>query len=498
MITKIKTAIRSLLTTPSEIVTAHNDPTLLNLLDVLPNPDPILLKLGKDQDVYNGILYDAHVMGELRSVRAGLLGYEWRIKAGGADPASMQAFDLIKNQMEARPTRTLRWDDFTWNCYQAVLRGQSVHEVGWEFDGKYLWPTLIKDRPNRRFAYGLDQELRYLTRTSPIFGESAPDARRFLITRHMPSADNPYGVAVLSACFWPHTFKHSGWKWLVKLGEKYGLPWAVGRYAQGSDLKAQRELEDALRRMVEAAVAAVPEGTAVELLERKGGGGGDSVQEHIINQANREMSKALTSQTLSTEIQGSGSRAATETHRQREQDISKADRDMISETINQLFAWVTELNFPNAKPPCHEFYEEDEPGTAWADMLDKARHYMDIPAQFAYERLKINTPEKGQALLLRPGAADPGSRAAVADNAKARQGGVLDFSQAAPDGLAVDGMLKPIESLLARAKNLAEFEQGLNELLPDMDEASFADYMALAISHGVLTGMDSMGTGDGR
>lgn len=496
MIQNIKAALRTLLTKPSEIVTTENDPNLLNLLDVLPNPDPILLKIGKDQEVYGSIMYDAHVLGELRSVRAGLLGYEWRLMAGAEDPASMQAFELIKARMESRPAPNLRWDDFTWNCYQAVLRGQSVHEVGWEFDGQYLWPTLIKDRPNRRFAYSLDQELRYLTRTSPIFGESAPDHRRFLITRHMHSADNPYGVAVLSACFWPHTFKHSGWKWLVKLGEKYGLPWAIGRYAQGSDTKTQRELEDALRRMVEAAVAAVPEGTAVELIERQGGGG-DSVQERIINVANREMSKALTSQTLSTEIQGSGSRAASETHREREQGVSKSDRDMISETYNQLLAWITELNFPNAKPPYHEFYEEDDPGTAWAEMFDKARHYMDIPAQFAYERLKINPPEKGQ-ILLRAGAVEPINPLPRVDHAKFRRGGTLDFSQTEPDGLAVDNMLKPVEKLLAEAQDLAAFERGLNELLPDMDEASFADYMTLAITHGVLTGMDSAGAGDGH
>lgn len=457
-------AVRKVLTDNNELVTYHNDPNFYTALDVLPNPDPILAKLGKDQSVYTAIQYDSHVMGELRSLRSGLLGYEWRIKAGADDPESLRAHELIQAQLGPQPAMGLSWNDWYWSIYKAVLQGQSLHEIGWQYDGQYLWPSYIKERPPQRFRYNLDNELRYLTRLYPIQGESAPDIRRFLITRHMASHDNPYGVAVLSACFWPYTFKHSGWKWFAKFAEKYGIPWAVGRYPIGADTKQQQELAQRLATMIEDAVAAIPEGSGVELLSPSSSTG-DPIQERLINLSNREMSKALTSQTLSSEQIGSGARAASETHRERQMAIAVADRAMVSETINQLLTWITELNFPKAKPPQHEFYQEEDARKNWAETLDIARKYLPIGQRFAYDRLQIDPPSDKDELLT---STDLGT-------ANFRQGGHLktsDFkkkSDTKPLQYAIDDSLPVTDDLQKQAQDLLEpllncaqnlFEQG--------------------------------------
>ena len=215
----------------------------------------------------------------------------------------------------------------------------------------------------------------------------------------MASQENPYGVALLSSCFWPYTFKHNGFKYFVKFCEKYGIPWAIGRYPKGTAEPEQKELLNGLTQMVEDAVAAIPDDGSVELLEHKHKG--EIAQERLINLCNREMSKALTSQTLATEIQGNGSRAAAETHRGREESVNESDRYIIVAAMNELFSWITEINIAGARPPTFQFYEEIEARMQWVKKLNKAREFMDIPAQFAHERLQIPRAKNGEAVLPR-------------------------------------------------------------------------------------------------
>jgi len=481
MLDGMKKGLLKALNFPNKIVTRDTDPNFMINFGVLPNPDPILAKMGKDQDVYAAMQYDPHIMGELRSLRSGLLGYEYRFVAGADDVESLNAVNVIQDAIGKQPAKGMRWNDFHWGIYKAILEGQSIYEMAWEYtaDGLLL-PSVLFDRPARRFRYSIDNELRFLTQNSPLFGEDAPSEKRFLVTRHMSSYDNPYGVAVMSACFWSYTFKHAGFKWFAKFAEKYGIPWAIGRYPEGSDTKVQNALAESLQAMIEDAVAAIPEGNSVELIEPKTSG--DPVQERLINLCNREMSKALTSQTLATEIQGNGSRAASETHQARQDSIAKSDRTMVSDTVNQLLEWITELNFKGATAPYHEFYQEEEARKEWAEVLDLARHYLPISTDFAYKRLQITPPEKGADLL------------GVGESASLSFGRSLNFGKEGGDaskGLAVDDLVDPIFFLLGQANNLEDFQDRLLEVYPELDDSKFADYMALALSQSYLQGVNN-------
>lgn len=378
------------------IATRANDPHFTHGLGFLPNPDPILRRLNRDQEAFDGIGMDAHVLGELRSVRSALLGFEWRIEAGGDTPADQRAMELCEQVLARPPAPGMHWSDVIWSMAQAVFRGFAVHEVVWERQDGLLLPAAVLDRPQRRFVFSGDNELRLKTRTQQVEGvELGP--RKWLLTRHMPSHQNPYGVAVFSSCFWPYTFKHGGFRFFVKFAEKYGLPWAIGKYPAGTPQEEQDKLADALRDMVEDAVAAVQEGSGVELLNADSGKA--VVHENLINLCNREMSKALTSQTLATEIQGDGSRAASETHRGREIAVNESDRQIVADTISELLAWITEINVPHARPPRFEFWEEGEARQSWVTVLEGARQFLDIPKQFAHERLQIPMPADGEDVL---------------------------------------------------------------------------------------------------
>ncbi len=478
----------------TQLASRETDPRFYAAMTVLPNPDKVLRKLGMSGEVFDAVISDAHVIGDLRSVRAGLLRYEYRVVPGGKSAQDLRAFALCEQIIKQRNIGGMRIPDINWNMATSVFRGMSVHEAVLRREGNYLVPDALIDTPNRRFVWSTDNTLRLLTRHQPWRGE-ALGPNKWLVTRHMPSYDNPYGVALFSSCFWPYTFKHSGYRYFVKFCERYGIPKAIGEYPPGTTKADQDALVDALAQMIEDAVAAIPQGGGVKLLETSTTG--ELVHERLINLCNREMSKALTSQTLAMEIQGDGSRAAAETHRDREEGVNDSDRTIVEDTWNQLFIWITRLNFKDAIPPRFEFYEESQARKDWADVFDVARDFLDIPTDFAHDRLQIPLPEKGQDVLPRktdaaaPGAQFSGSQAAMDFAAGYPALDALDTALASLDGGTIQedaqALLTPFFKRL-EALGPDEVLTDLAALYPDLDTTALEDRASRIIFVAMLWG----------
>ncbi len=479
-----------------EIATRQSDPNFYGALSYLPNPDTILRKLGRSQEVFDAIIADAHVIGELRSIRSGLIKYEYRLQVGGDTPADIRALELCQQIMNNKPAKGMQWIDTFWNMAQGVFRGNQVHEVVWKREGQFIVPDKIIDRPQRRFLFTPDNDLRLKTKGSPVDGIELGDYK-WLLTRHMPSHENPYGVALLSSCFWPYTFKHNGFKYFVKFCEKYGIPWAIGKYPQGTSKPDQDALADALANMIEDAVAAIPEGGTVELLEHKQSG--SLVQESLIKMCNSEMSKALTSQTLATEIQGEGSRAASETHRERESSVNDSDRVIISAAMNELFVWITEINIAGAAPPRFEFYQEEEARKEWVEVFKESREFIDIPAKFAHDRLQIPLAQEGEDVLPKTAAPPqtvpnfaqsscPSCHQNFAGSADNQDPLSQQASELADD--IIEGMIDEVRALLFSVETLEQYRDGLVELYPDITQSKLGEMTSLALLTGALDGMD--------
>jgi len=105
----IKKTTKNTLT--KEIATRQSDPNFYGALSFLPNPDPVLRKLGKSQEAYEAISYDAHVIGELRSVRSGMLSFEHRVQPASEENADMRAKELCEAVLQNKPSHDMRWPD---------------------------------------------------------------------------------------------------------------------------------------------------------------------------------------------------------------------------------------------------------------------------------------------------------------------------------------------------------------------------------------------------
>lgn len=339
-----------------EMAGSTNDPGFYGRLGVLPNPDPILRKLCRAGDVYACIEADAHVQGEMAAARAGVLTAAWRIEAPeNATDDELRATEFCRARFAQAPAENITWPDLIWSMTKAIYYGFRVHEIIWDYDGKYLLPTEIVERPNRRFVFDDHHQLRLLTKEQPIKGEPVPKGK-FLLSRHQPSADNPYGIAKLSACYWPYTFKHGAFRQFYKHSERVGVPFVWGTYPTGASEEHIRQMNDGLASMLEASWGAGPEGAGVQLIETKSSG--QLPQHALINECDRQMSKALNSQTMATDQSQNGSRAASQTARERELSTFAAEREIVAYTMDELLRLMTVMNFGGVRGPVFEFRDE--------------------------------------------------------------------------------------------------------------------------------------------
>jgi phage gp29-like protein len=117
-----------------------------------------------------------------------------------------------------------------WQMSSAILTGYRPHELVWGMDsGKYL-PAQVIDRPSRRIVFNAAGDPLLINKGKMMGAPFEP----FVISRHMADTNNPYGLALLSSCFWTWTFKTGGWRYFVKYCERHGLPWPFAQYPTGT------------------------------------------------------------------------------------------------------------------------------------------------------------------------------------------------------------------------------------------------------------------------
>ena len=133
------------------------------------------------------------------------------------------------------------------------------------------------------------------------------------------------------------------------------MPWLIGKVPRGTGDTDRSKLLNNLVQMVQDAVAVINDDESIDALEFQSKSASADIYERLISASNREISKAILGQTLSTELDNKGgSRAAAQAHLEVREDIVEKDKRTVKTTMNQMLGWLAELNVPNALPP--EFY----------------------------------------------------------------------------------------------------------------------------------------------
>ena len=333
-----------------EIATRKRALNFYSLINILPDPDIVLKKQGKDITVYKELLCDPHVFACCQSRKSGVLSLEWEINRGIDKDKNAQLIEDLLKKLDIYKIIN--------DILDASQFGFQPLEILWKKDKSgYILPDKIIAKPQEWFCFDDDNNLKFRTKEN-YYGEELPD-KKFLCPQANPSYNNPYGERTLSRVFWPVTFKKGGMKFWVIFTEKYGMPHLIGKHPRGASKEETDSLADMLEEMVQDAIAVIPDDSSVEIKEANKSSSAE-IYEKLIDKMNAEISKAILGQTLTTEIGSTGSYAASNTHMAVRQDIIDSDKKLVETTINQLITWIYELNFPNQNIPVFEMYEEED------------------------------------------------------------------------------------------------------------------------------------------
>ena len=324
---------------------------------ILPNPDPILKRQGKDISVYRDMRSRASVGGPIRRRKASVKALEWRVERGKASARITRlANDLLTSYDMDRLLNEIT---------DAVLFGYQPLELMWgPFNGA-MAPLQVIGKPQEWFLFDNAAQLRFRSRSQPLHGEEL-QPRKFLLARQEASYANPYGFADLSMCFWADTFMRGGLKFWVTFTEKYGTPWLVGKQPRGTPGSEVNSLLDKLEAMVQDAVAAIPDDSSIEIVEAGDKGASADLYERLLMYCRSEINIALLGQNQSTE--SNSNRASATAGLEVAKTIRDGDAALAMATVNQLLRWTTDLHDGEQAPaPTFELFEEEDANTQQAD-----------------------------------------------------------------------------------------------------------------------------------
>ncbi|GAB6170773.1 hypothetical protein JCM15765_02510 [Paradesulfitobacterium aromaticivorans] len=376
----------------SEIVSMQTD--WIRFFKTLPNPDPILQRTGKGPEIYADMKIDPHVSACVFARKSGVLSKEWDVAPATQEPRDLEIAEFVKENL-----KNLNFDQDLRQMLEAPYMGFRAMEIMWEERAGRWWVQALKARPVRRFAFGIDGDLRVLSHSS-LNDEPAPPAK-FVLVQHEEDDENPYGERIFSRCYWPWVFKKHGFKFWAIFTEKYGMPTAVGKYQPGATPEDKNKLLEALDSLVQDAAVAIPANAELELKETSG----DKAEVHrlFLTFCNAEISKAILGQTLTTEMGDTGSYSAAQVHQEVKEDIVEADAKMVMAALNdQLIRPLVEFNFgpQDNYPTFRIFYKEDDIQKDLAERDTKlVESGVPIGVNYFYNRYNIPQPEESEEVV---------------------------------------------------------------------------------------------------
>ena len=475
------------------------------------NPDPVLRteSNGKGIKLYDEISRDPHAFAVLQTRALSVVGKDWEVLPADEPtkigrPAAVTRAQKIADFVTAA-FQELNFDQFRQDLLQGILYGFYCAEVIWTVRDGAIVPDVIRGKHPRRFSFTMDRDLRLLTPADMIEGEITPE-RKFIVFTY-GSSDNPYGQGLGQKLWWPVWFKKNGIKfWLIFL-EKYGMPTAVGKYPPGTPPDQQDALMDALDAIQNETGIKIPDTMELGLMEASRQG--TATYGEICDYMDRQISKTVLGQTLTTEVGSTGSYAAGKVHNDVRQDIIKADAFILSECLNNtLVKWIVDLNFPDVVDYPKFWIRTDEEKDLKA-LADRDKILIDVglpmTKQYFYETYAIPAPEEGEEVVL-PVTESANDDSPLQEESGDRRGerSFAHFAEADPldpvDTMAaaaaekvnasLDLLLRPAMDMVQGASSFAEIGERLYALYPTLDSNRFQELLGRAMS---AAGLDAYG-----
>jgi phage gp29-like protein len=391
---------------------------------------------------------DLHYLAVIGTRKQAVAGADLIVTAASAAAADQRAADLVRDFLGGG---AIDLESALYDMLDAIGKGFSATEIVWDTAGREWIPKRFIWRDPRWFMFDWISGEELLLRTLREAGPIAPAEGAPTVTAETPQAsaahyragwrrggDARIGIQPLTAPLAPYKFvvhvakakaglpvrggiaRAAGWAYLFKnyvlkdwatFAEIFGQPLRLGKYSPGATEADKQALLSAVANIGTDAAAIIPESMLIEFVETRGSGGAE-VYERFCEYLDKQVSKAVLGQTLTTETprEGGGSRAAAQVHDAVRRDIMESDARRLGATLTRDLARpIVDLNLG---PQRH--YPRIALGLA-AD--GDVKLFADMVAELADRGLRVGQRE----VLRRLGLPQPAADEPVLEPAAARR-----------------------------------------------------------------------------
>jgi len=442
---------------------------------------------------------DLHYLSVLGTRKRAVAQLEITVESASDDAADIENADLVRDWL-----RRDQLEDEMFDILDAIGKGFSVTEIIWDMSERQWWPARLKRRDQRWFEFDReDGETLYLK------GISGAEALwPFKYVTHFVAAKSglPIRGGLARAAAWAYLFKNYDLKDWVTYIEVHGQPLRVGKYHTGATEADKEVLLRAVANIGSDAAAIIPSNMVIEFVEaaKSGGGTGTDIYEKLANWLDKQVSKAVLGQTLTTEV-GGGSLAAARVHDDVRRDIMRADARQLASALNRdIVRPLIDLNkgpqkrYPRVNIGLPVAIDTKQFADALGVLLDRG---LRVGQSVVRDRMGLPDPDDEDELLTPSGkGAAPAPQAPAPAPAvppavqSARPGVGHDAScschAAAPDEIdrladtlagdwreVAEPLIDPVRKLIGEAGSLEEVRDRLATLIAEMDTAAFEEMM---------------------
>jgi len=287
-------------------------------------------------------LKDLHYRSVLSTRKDAITGLEIKVIPAGEDARDVELAeavekDIVKNS-KAKLYALIR------DMLDALAKGFSVSEIIWDTKSAPWKPAAYKFRDPRWFQYDRETGKRLMLR-SPLGNDLEPlKPFRFVVHEpHLISGNQiTAGLALPALYYWMlKSYNVTSWAAFI---DRFGYPIRIGKYGRKATEHDRLTLKRAVAAIGQDFGAVIPESAILEIIESKTTGVNSKVYGDMAEWIDRQISKLVLGQTMTTD--DGSSRSQSETHDRVRGDIADSDTQQLVETLNAaLTVPYINLNF---------------------------------------------------------------------------------------------------------------------------------------------------------
>ncbi len=343
---------------------------------------------------------DAHLAAILQTRKLAVLSLDYEVLPYAKTPEDEHIAETMGEMVWGIPNLENAFLDLL----DAIGKGFALAEIIWGVEQGQARAVELNWVPQKKVTFVEDLAPRLMTADGPWQGVELPPWK-VIYHRYRARSGHDTRAGVLRVAGYMYLLKNYALKDWAAFNEIFGMPLRLGKYDPASTPADREALIQAIRNLGSDAAGIISKNTEIEFVETANRiSGSNNPYQVLADFCNREMSKAILGQTLTTDTSGgTGTFAAARVHAQVRRDLVEADAQALGHTLReQLLRPLVGFNFGWDKPvPWFRFrYEEEEDLKTLSEVYRNLAH-MGLPMSMEHvaERFGIPLAQKGQETL---------------------------------------------------------------------------------------------------